>query len=96
MRQPPIRSEKVRIERKQFFLDLRENPKGRFLQITEDVKGRRDAIMIPETGLVEFRDALSRIIEALPELDDVPEGEPEVANEVCVSDSLEIDIEESL
>ena len=37
-----LRSEKVQIERKTFFLDLKENDRGRFLRITEDVGGRRD------------------------------------------------------
>ena len=34
-----LRSEKVQIERKTFFLDLKENDRGRFLRITEDVVG---------------------------------------------------------
>ena len=33
---------------------LKENPRGRFLRITEDVGGRRDTIIIPATGLEEF------------------------------------------
>ena len=32
----------VSIERKIFFLDLKENQRGRFMKITEDVGGRRD------------------------------------------------------
>jgi len=59
----PITTEKLRIERKQFFLDLHENPRGQFLRVTEDVRGRRDTIIIPSTGLVDFRDALERILE---------------------------------
>jgi phenylacetate-coenzyme A ligase PaaK-like adenylate-forming protein len=58
-----IISEKVQIERKLFFLDLKENPRGRFLRITEDVKGRRDTIIIPATGLHLFREALEKAIE---------------------------------
>jgi hypothetical protein len=54
----------VQIERKQFFFELKENPRGRFLKITEDVGGRRDAIIVPSTGLESFRDALSRALEA--------------------------------
>ncbi|MBU1734253.1 MAG: DNA-binding protein, partial [Verrucomicrobia bacterium] len=30
-------SERVQIERKQFFFDFRENANGRFLKITEEV-----------------------------------------------------------
>ena len=46
MDQHPIASEKIVNERKIFFLDLKENQRGRFLKITEDVGGRRDTIML--------------------------------------------------
>lgn len=57
-------SEKIQIERKQFFFDLKENPRGRFLRITEDVGGRRDTIIIPSTGLDLFRESIQRAIAA--------------------------------
>ena len=57
-------SEKVRIERKVFSFNLRENPRGRFLRVTEDVGGRRDAIVIPASGLKEIRDIINSVIEA--------------------------------
>lgn len=57
-------SEKIQIERKQFFFDLKENPRGRFLRITEDVGGRRDTIIIPAPGLEAFRDMIEQVIEA--------------------------------
>lgn len=50
-----LKSDKVQIERKTFVFTLKENPRGRFLRITEDVNGRRDTIIIPATGLEEFR-----------------------------------------
>jgi hypothetical protein len=50
-----LRSDKLQIERKTFMFTLKENPRGRFLRITEDVNGRRDTIIIPATGLEEFR-----------------------------------------
>src|SRR5579864_8909275 len=59
----PIASEKVAIERKIFFLDLKENQRGRFLKITEDVGGRRDTIMLPAEAFQEFLEALQRLIE---------------------------------
>lgn len=49
-----LRTEKVQIERKSFVFALKENPRGRFLRITEDVGGRRDTIIIPATGLADF------------------------------------------
>lgn len=69
-------SEKIQVERKLFFFDLKENPRGRFLKITEDVGGRRDTIIIPSTGLEDFRDALQRTIEA-----DKAAGPPEIPEE---------------
>ncbi len=59
-----LHSNKIQIERKQFFFDLKENPRGRFLKITEDVGGRRDTIIIPSTGLADFRDSLEQLIDA--------------------------------
>ncbi len=57
-------SERIQIERKQFFFDLKENPRGRFLRITEEVGGRRDTIIIPSTGLDLFLTTIERAIEA--------------------------------
>ena len=59
-----IKSETIGVERKSFIFDLRENPRGRFLRITEDANGRRDAIVIPAPGLEEFRRVLDEIIAA--------------------------------
>jgi hypothetical protein len=50
-----IKSEKIQIERKTFVFSLKENPRGRFLRITEDVGGRRDTIIIPAPGLDDFK-----------------------------------------
>lgn len=61
--QDPLASEKVTVERKIFFLDLKENNRGRFLKITEDVGGRRDTIMLPAEAFQDFADALLRLIE---------------------------------
>jgi hypothetical protein len=61
--QPPIATEKLSIERKIFFLDLKENQRGRFLKITEDVGGRRDTIMLPAEAFKDFMEALERLIE---------------------------------
>lgn len=57
-------SEKVVSGRKIFFLDFKENSRGRVLKITEDVGGRRDTIMVPDEALDDFADALERILNA--------------------------------
>ena len=57
----PLHTEKIVTDRKVFFLDLKENDRGRFVKITEDVRGRRDTIMVPEDVLDDFIDALHDI-----------------------------------
>lgn len=59
-----LKSENITVERKNFIFDLRENPRGRFLRITEDANGRRDSIVIPAAGLEDFRRVLDGIISA--------------------------------
>jgi hypothetical protein len=63
-----LKSEKVQIERKVFVFTLKENPRGRFLRITEDVGGRRDTIIIPSTGLEDFKKLLEEMVKASGEL----------------------------
>ncbi len=58
-----IVSEKIHADRKIFFLDLKENDRGRFLKITEDVNGRRDTIMVPESAFKDFAEAFLRVTE---------------------------------
>jgi len=62
-----IKTEKVQIERKTFIFSLKENPRGRFLRITEDVGGRRDTIIVPATGLEDFRKVLEEMVRASAE-----------------------------
>ncbi|HEY6166690.1 MAG TPA: PUR family DNA/RNA-binding protein [Verrucomicrobiae bacterium] len=64
-----LKSDQVQIERKTFVFTLKENPRGRFLRITEDVNGRRDTIIIPATGLGDFKRLLENMVE---ESDKVP------------------------
>ena len=42
---------------------MKENPRGRFLRITEDVGGRRDTIMLPAAAFKDFLEALARLVE---------------------------------
>jgi hypothetical protein len=63
-----LKSEKVQIERKTFVFTLKENPRGRFLRITEDVGGRRDTIIIPATGLEDFKKLLDEMMKVSGEL----------------------------
>lgn len=60
---PPLHSEKIVTDRKIFFLDLKENDRGRMIKITEDVRGRRDTIILPMEAAQEFMDAMMRILD---------------------------------
>lgn len=62
-----LKSDKVQIERKTFVFTLKENPRGRFLRITEDVGGRRDTIIIPAPGLEDFKKLLDVMVKAATE-----------------------------
>lgn len=64
-----IKTIEVQIERKLFVLTLKENPRGRFLRISEEVGGRRNTIIIPATGLQDFKelfDALAKVANENP------------------------------
>lgn len=57
-----LKSDSLQIERKTFVFTLKENPRGRFLRITEDVGGRRDSIIIPAPGLEDFQRLLQEMV----------------------------------
>ncbi len=61
----PLYTEKIFSDRKIFFIDLKSNDRGKFLKITEDVRGRRDTIMVPAETLDEFIDALHNVADFL-------------------------------
>jgi hypothetical protein len=62
-----IKTDKIQIERKTFVISLKENPRGRFLRITEDVNGRRDTIILPATGLADFKRVVDDMVRASDE-----------------------------
>jgi hypothetical protein len=63
-----LKTETIQIERKTFVLTLKENPRGRFLRITEDVGGRRDTVIIPSTGLDDFKKLVDEMVKASNEI----------------------------
>ncbi len=63
-----LKSGQVQIERKTFIFTLKEHLRGRLLRITEDAGGRRDTIIIPSTGLEEFKKLVDDMIKASNEL----------------------------
>jgi hypothetical protein len=62
-----IPEETIQVERKTFILTLKENPRGRFLRVTEDVNGRRDNIIISTTGLEDFSNLVAAMVKTSDE-----------------------------
>jgi len=58
-----LHTEKILADRKTFYMDLKENARGKVVKITEDVSGNRDTIMVPAEILGDFIAALSDIKE---------------------------------
>jgi hypothetical protein len=74
-----LKTDRIQIERKSFVFSLKQNPRGRFLRITEDVQGRRDQIIIPAPGLEDFRKIVEGMVRAAAE--GMPESSGEEAKE---------------
>jgi hypothetical protein len=78
---PPVREDAlkngiVQIERKTFHFKLSQNPRGRLLRITEETGDRRNSIIIPSTGLAEFKKILDEMVHAAETLPPQPEEMP--------------------
>jgi len=76
-----LKTDKIQIERKTFIFTLKENPRGRFLRITEDVNGRRDNVIIPSTGLDDFKKILDEMVKASNEIPPKTGPGPEPGNQ---------------
>ncbi len=60
-----IAAQELQIERKHFYIEFRENDRGRFLRITEEAHGRRNTIIVPSTGLEEFSATLNEVLDTV-------------------------------
>lgn len=58
-----LRRATLQVEQKRIFLNLRENVRGRYLRIAEVTGSQRSTIIIPSTGLLQFRALLDDFIE---------------------------------
>jgi hypothetical protein len=70
---PPIqedtlKSATLQIERKSYIFTLKENERGRFLRITEDTGGRRNNVIVPSTGLEDFKKIADAMVQAAKEM----------------------------
>lgn len=64
-----LKSEIITKDNRRYYLDLKENQRGRFLRVSEQVSqtiprgGPRSQIAIPAQGMIEFRDSLTELLE---------------------------------
>jgi len=65
-----LASEKLHIENKTLWVDLRENSRGRFMQIAELSNDRKSTVVVPLSGLEMFIESLKKI-SAGPEEEDI-------------------------
>ena len=59
-----IEAKELQIERKHFYVEFRENERGKFLRITEEAHGRRNTIIVPSTGVDDFTAAIDEYLRA--------------------------------
>ncbi|XP_034047397.1 purine-rich element-binding protein gamma [Thalassophryne amazonica] len=80
-----LKSEFIERDNRKYYLDLKENQRGRFLRIRQTVSkghgtmgyygpGIEQTIVLPAQGLIEFRDALSQLIEDYGDADSEDRG----------------------
>ena len=72
-----LKTGEIQIERKIFTFTLKENVRGRFLRITEDTSGKRSTIIIPSTGLDDFKQLVNEMVNAAEALPSPLANEPE-------------------
>jgi len=65
-----LESRELQVERKFFRLEVRENDRGRFLRITEENQGRRNTVILPDSGFADFAKLIGEVL-------DGQEGQPQ-------------------
>lgn len=63
-----LKTERIQIERKTFEITLKENPRGRFVCIAEEVGSHRDMIIVPGSGLEQFSNMLNGVLQYMNQL----------------------------
>ena len=57
-----LATDKLHIENKTLFVDLKENEGGKFLQIAELSNDRRSTVVIPYSGMGDFLASLNKVV----------------------------------
>jgi len=59
-----LTTRELQIERKHFYIEFRENARGRFLRITEEAHGHRNSVIVPSTGIDEFMQLMQEVVDS--------------------------------
>jgi len=57
-----LESRELQVERKFFRLEVRENDRGRFLRVTEENQGRRNTVIVPDSGFADFARVVNEVL----------------------------------
>merc|ERR1712168_699731 len=87
-RQKPLKTERLHRESRRYFLDLKENNRGRYLRIRQQTayngqqngqpgqqqpqQGPPPQIVLPAQGMIEFRDTLTGLIDEFGKVEEDP------------------------
>lgn len=60
-----LKSELMVKDNRRYYLDLKENSRGRFLRVSQTITrgGPRSQVALPAQGMIEFRDALTDLLD---------------------------------
>jgi len=57
-----LSSKQIQVERKTITVQRVENSRGQFLRIIEEYGNRRGMIVVPDTGVDDFQDAIDEVM----------------------------------
>jgi PurA ssDNA and RNA-binding protein len=63
-----LKSAAIQVERKTIILKLKQNHRGRFLRISEENNTKINSVIIPSTGLTEFKRLVEEMEKASSEM----------------------------
>ncbi|KAK2153197.1 hypothetical protein LSH36_304g01008 [Paralvinella palmiformis] len=85
-----LKSEVMVKDNRRYYLDLKENQRGRFLRVTQTIprSQQRSQIAIPAQGMIEFRDALTDLLDEFGTDDHEGQGDLPEARSMRVENKM--------
>nr|GMD14926.1 transcription factor Pur-alpha 1 [Ipomoea batatas] len=79
-------SKTLQVEHKLFYFDLKENPRGRYLKISEKTSSTRSTIIVPSAGISWFLDLFNYYVNSADDDQDVYSKELQLDSKVFYFD----------